>query len=181
MDAMSFSLRTATAADVPDIERVMRDSLAGLSSRTYDHNQVRSSLEYIGHIDPFLIEDGTYFVAEADGEIVGCGGWSRRRKLYRGSGTADADADVLDPSTEAAKVRAMFVATAWARRGIGRAILARSEDEARKAGFKRVELMAMLSALEMYVSCGYEEVEAVDARLEDGTPYPLVRMRKELS
>lgn len=177
---MSFTLRRATAADVPAIERVMRDSLAGLSSRTYDRNQVRSSLEFVGHIDPFLIEDGTYFVAEADREIVACGGWSRRRKLYRGSGSAEKDAEFLDPRSEPAKIRAMFVATAWARRGLGRAILARSEEEARQAGFRKVELMAMLSALEMYVSCGYEEVEAVDAKLEDGTPYPLVRMRKEL-
>ena len=177
---MDFTLRTATRGDVPAIEGVMKDSLAGLSSRTYDAAQVLSSLEYIGHIDPFLIDDGTYFVAEAEGEIVGCGGWSRRRKLYRGSGSADSDAELLDPGRDAAKVRAMFVATNWARRGIGRAILIRSEDEARRAGFRRVELMAMLSAIEMYLASGYAEVEAVDAKLEDGTPYPLVRMTKEL-
>ena len=35
------------------------------------------------HLDEQLIEDGTYFVHEADGEIVACGGWSRRQALGR--------------------------------------------------------------------------------------------------
>lgn len=46
----------------------------------------RSAL-YIAHLDMQLVEDATYFVHEADGEIVACGGWSRRNKLYTGSGS----------------------------------------------------------------------------------------------
>ncbi|WP_202871992.1 GNAT family N-acetyltransferase [Kribbella pratensis] len=32
--------------------------------------------------------DGTYYVHEADGEIVACGGWSRRNKLFNTRGFA---------------------------------------------------------------------------------------------
>ena len=180
MDIGSYSIRKATVADVPAIERVMKDSLVGLSSRTYDPVQVQSSLEFVGHVDEWLISDGTYFVAEAEGAVVGCGGWSRRRRLYRGSGSTGSDEAMLDPAADAARVRAMFVATRWARRGIARTILAASEDAARDAGFQRLELMSMLSAVEMYLACGYERAEEVAAKLEDGTPYPLIRMTKEL-
>ena len=70
------------------------------------------------NIDETLIGDGTYFVHEAGGEIVACGGWSRRGKLF--TGTADQESGgrdrLLDPGTEAAHIRAMFVRADWTRR-----------------------------------------------------------------
>ena len=39
-----------------------------------------------------LLADGTYFVLESGNELVACGGWSRRDKLYTGSGDSGADA-----------------------------------------------------------------------------------------
>jgi GNAT superfamily N-acetyltransferase len=173
-------IRHATVEDVDEIERVMRESIAGICSRTYDEQQVASSLKFVAHLDRELVTDGTYFVMESDGAIAGCGGWSKRARLYAGSGSASDDARLLDPATEAARVRAMFVRPAFERRGIGRRILQACEDEARAAGFRKLELMAMLSAHAMYLSCGWRDVETVDGRLEDGTPFPLLRMRKEL-
>jgi GNAT superfamily N-acetyltransferase len=173
-------LRHATEADVPEIERVMRDSITGISNRTYDAAQVESSLRYVAHLDRELVADRTYFVVvEENGEIAGCGGWSARSRLYAGSGPGDDDSRMLDPATEAARVRAMFVSPRFERRGIGRMILRACEDEARGAGFRRVELMAMLSGHAMYLASGYRDVERVDAKLEDGTPYPLIRMEKK--
>ena len=78
-----------------------------------------------------LLEDGTYFVLETGGEIVACGGWSRRDRLYTGGGDPADDARVLDPATEPARVRAMFVRADWTRRGLGRRILAECEAAAR--------------------------------------------------
>jgi GNAT superfamily N-acetyltransferase len=156
----------------------MRESIRGISSRTYDGQQVESSLQYVAHLDLKLIDDNTYFVVESDGKIVACGGWSKREKLYAG-GVAVGDEDrLIDPSREPARVRAMFVVPEVARRGIGREILNRCEDEARQAGFTRVALMAMLSGEAMYAACGYVAVEQVDGKLADGTPFPLTRMEK---
>ena len=84
-----------------------------------------------------LIEDGTYYVHEWGGEIVACGGWSRRNRLYTGSGAAADDGRLLDPASEPARVRAMFVRGDWTRRGLGRAILAACESAARAEGFTR--------------------------------------------
>jgi len=185
-------LRHATLADIPEIERVIRDSIAGISVRTYDARQVASSLQYIAHLDRELVTDGTYFVVEQDrevagemtddvsGEIVGCGGWSRRGRLYAGSGSAEGDARFLDPSSEPARVRAMFVSPRFERRGIGRMILQACEAEALAAGFREIELMAMLSGHALYLASGYRDVEQVAGKLEDGTPYPMIRMRKRI-
>ena len=83
---MKFTVRKATMADIPAIERVMRDSLLGLSSRTYDAVQVRSSLQFIGHIDEWLIEDGTYFVAEAEANQARVLGWKQQLESQKKSG-----------------------------------------------------------------------------------------------
>jgi N-acetylglutamate synthase-like GNAT family acetyltransferase len=176
-----FSIRKAEISDILEIERVMRDSIAGISNRTYDPKQVEGALKFVAHLDQDLVTDNTYFVVESDGEIVGCGGWSKRGKLYAGSGSSGGDARLLDPATEAARVRAMFVVPRFERRGIGRLILERCEDAARGAGFRRVELMAMLSGEAMYAACGYRPLENVPAKLEDGTPFPLTRMEKTIA
>jgi N-acetylglutamate synthase-like GNAT family acetyltransferase len=175
-----FSIRKAEDSDIAEIERVMRDSITGISSRSYDPRQVESAVKFVAHLDRDLISDDTYFIVESDGEIVGCGGWSKRAKLYAGSGSSGDDARLLDPATEAARIRAMFVVPRFERRGIGRLILERCEDDARAAGFHRVELMAMLSGEAMYAACGYRDVEHVAAKLEDGTPFPLTRMEKTI-
>jgi GNAT superfamily N-acetyltransferase len=173
-------LRRAVADDIPHIERVMRESLIGISNRTYDAQQVESSLKFVARLDRELVTDGTYFVVEHEGEIVGCGGWSKRGRLYAGSGSTDGDARFLDPATEAARIRAMFVVPGFERRGIGRMILQTCEDEARAAGFRVLELMAMLSGHAMYLASGYHDIEEVAGKLEDGTAYPLIRMRKTI-
>ena len=176
-----MQLRRASIDDVPHIERVMRESIVGISNRSYDARQVESSLRHVAHLDRELVTDGTYFVVEHDGEIVGCGGWSKRGRLYAGSGSAEGDARFLDPRTEAARIRAMFVVPRFERRGIGRMILRTCEDEARAAGFRKLELMAMLSGHAMYLATGYHDIEQVEGTLEDGTPYPLIRMRKTIT
>ena len=177
-----FTIRPATREDVPAIEHVMRRSLETIGRTAYDDTQVESSLQFIASPDLMLIDDGTYYVAVAnDGTVVGCGGWSRRAKLYRGSGERDEDARPLDPDSEPARVRAMFVDPAWARRGIGRAILEASENAAREAGFRRVELMAMLSGGEaLYEVCGYEALERTHIDFPDGVKLGTTRMSKAL-
>lgn len=171
-------IRKAVPADLPEIERVMRASMAALGRSFYDPRQLASALRYISVPDRQLIDDGTYFAIEEEGRVVACGGWSSRKKLYSGPASEDAAEGFLDPLQDAARVRAMFVDPAYARRGLGRRILEASEADARAAGFTRLELMATLPGVPLYEACGYEKMEDVTVELPDGVTLPCVRMRR---
>ncbi|WP_410659135.1 GNAT family N-acetyltransferase [Amycolatopsis sp. lyj-112] len=160
--------RTATLADAPAIAELMRASVLEVFPRFYDERQTASAAEHIAHIDLRLIEDGTYFVHEADGEIVACGGWSRRSKMHTGSGAAADDGRPLDPATEAARVRAMFVRGDWTRRGLGRAILESCRLAAKAEGFRLLTLTATMPGVPLYRSFGFTEDQPVTVTMPDG-------------
>jgi GNAT superfamily N-acetyltransferase len=155
----------------------MRASVLDLLPAFYDARQVASAAVHIAHLDTQLIDDGTYFVHTADGEIVACGGWSRRSKLYNG---ADEDDRLLDPRTEPARVRAMFVRSDWTRRGLGRAILASCERAARAEGFTELVLGATLAGVPLYSAFGFREVERGPVTMPDGVVVDVVTMRRSI-
>lgn len=133
-------------------------------------------------LDTQLVADGTYWLAETDaGSVAGCGGWSRRKTLYGGDhSTKLRDAALLDPAVDAARIRAMYTHPDFARRGVGRRILAACEGDAAAAGFRHFELMATLAGEPLYCACGYLPVEPVRSDPVDGVTVPLLRMRKEV-
>jgi GNAT superfamily N-acetyltransferase len=174
------TLRIATPDDAPAIDELMHASGAEIFPSFYSEGQAESAVRYVAQVDRELIADGTFFVLEAAGELVGCGGWSRRNRLYTGSGESADDGRLLDPATEPAKVRAMFVRADWTRRGLGRRILEACEAAARREGFRRLALMATLPGLPLYEAYGFEPLEEVGVRLEDGVLLPCVAMELRL-
>lgn len=173
-----FTLRPASHEDVTTIAAVMRESVEQFGPGAYTEHQVISAMTFICRPDEQLIDDGTYFVAMIDGEIAGCGGWSRRQKVYSGSAASSGEDALLDPATDAARIRAMFVRPRWSRRGIGRAILQHSEARAAAEGFRRFQLVAMRSAGTLYESCGYHSVREAPITLEDGVVLECTLMEK---
>jgi GNAT superfamily N-acetyltransferase len=170
--------RLAVEGDIPALAAVMDAAIAELQKGFLDPAQIESSRTIMG-LDRQLVADGTYFVVLDADRIAGCGGWSRRATLYGGDHTPGRDAALLDPATEAARVRAMYTHPDFARRGVGRLILELCEAAARAEGFRRLELMATLSGRALYSQCGYADIEAIeDAR--GGAAVPLVRMGKAI-
>jgi GNAT superfamily N-acetyltransferase len=176
-----FSLRQATLEDVPELESVIAESARGLSRGDYTDAQVEAALGSAFGVDSELIRDGTYFVAEAAAQVVGCGGWSRRTTRFGSDRQPGRQSEILDPSRDAARIRAFFVRPDWARRGIGRALLERCESEARAHGFRSVELTATLPGRRLYEVLGYAAEDAFEHRLPDGLTIEFVPMRKLLS
>jgi GNAT superfamily N-acetyltransferase len=170
--------RLAVAEDAPRISELMRVSILELFPRFYDERQIASAVVHIGHLDLQLIEDGTYFVHESAGEIVACGGWSRRNKLFSGRGDASDDDRLLDPAGEAARIRAMFVRGDWTRRGLGRAILDTCAGAARAEGFRELVLMATLAGEPLYRAFGFREVERTTILAPDGVAMAGVLMER---
>jgi GNAT superfamily N-acetyltransferase len=173
--------RIASAADVPRITELMRASALDLFPHFYDERQTASAAVHIAHVDTTLIDDGTYFVHEAGDQIVACGGWSRRHKLYTGSGPGDDDDRPLDPRTDPARVRAMFVRADWTRRGLGRAILGSCERAARAEGFTRLVVRATLPGEPLYRSFGFRELERFPLTMPDGVSIECVAMERPVS
>jgi GNAT superfamily N-acetyltransferase len=170
--------RLATRADLPALAALMEAAISTLQKPFLTEDQITSSRAIMG-LDTQLIDDGTYFVIEAAGEVAGCGGWSRRATLYGGDQSPGRDAALLNPATDAARVRAMYTHPTHIRRGVGRLILALCENAARHEGFTRMELMATLAGLPLYTACGYRATEDLtDDR--GGVPVPLVRMVKAI-
>lgn len=174
-------IRFATLEDRESIKRLIAASARHLSRGHYNDRQIEAAIATVFGVDTDLIEDGTYFVAENDGVLVGCGGWSKRKTLFGGDQYSSRDAGYLDPESEPAKIRAFFIHPEFARRGIARAILSRCEDEARAQGFRALELMATLPGIEFYKSCGFLPTGTFDLELADSVKLELVPMRKTLS
>ena len=154
----------------------MRRAIDELQKDFLDEAQIESSHAIMG-LDKQLIDDGTYFVVECDGQLAGCGGWSRRATLYGGDHSAGRDSAKLDPSRDAARIRAMYTDPRFVRRGVGRLILSLCESAAAAEGFTRVELMSTLSGQPLYSAAGFEVIEEVEDAA-GGVPVPLTKMGK---
>jgi GNAT superfamily N-acetyltransferase len=181
---MLFYIRQAVAADIPALQSLIRESVLALQAGDYTPQQLELALERVFGVDTQLIQDGTYFVAEAQlGEgktLAGCGGWSKRRTLYGSDHCAGREDALLDPQQEAAKIRAFFVHPAWARRGIGSRILEVCEEAAAAAGFRRLEMGATLTGVPLYLARGYTPGEHRQVPLAPGLSLPIVHMEKRL-
>lgn len=175
-----FSLRQATPADAATLESLIAASARGLGRADYTEAQIEAALGGPWGLDSELIRDGTYFVAEAGGEIVACGGWSRRQTLFGGDKQVGRSSGLLDPDRDAARVRAFFVRPEWARRGLGRALLERCEVEARRHGFRRLELMATRPGERLYSAAGFLVTRREDYALGPGLTIELIAMAKSL-
>jgi GNAT superfamily N-acetyltransferase len=174
-----FTHRLAMASDLPALQRLMTAAIRELLPQFLSPEKVEASFAVMG-VDSQLIEDGTYFIVEEDGAMAGCGGWSRRATLFGHNHTAGRDSRLLDPKSEPARVRAMYTAPQFVRRGVGRQILELCEAAARTEGFTRTELGATKGGEPLYRACGYAEIERLDVPTPNGVTVPITRMGKTL-
>ena len=173
-------IRKATLDERDAMQQLIAESARHLSRAHYDDQQIETAIATVFGVDTSLIEDGTYFVVEIDGNLVGCGGWSRRKTLFGGDQYTSRDTAYIDPASEPAKIRAFFIHPDHARKGVARALLNECETEARAHGFRALELMSTLPGIEFYKSCGFTEIGYFDLQLTEAVKLPLVPMRKDL-
>jgi GNAT superfamily N-acetyltransferase len=173
-------IRKAALEERSKIQQLISESARGLSREHYSDAQIEAAIASVFGVDTDLIDDGTYFVAEIEGELVGCGGWSRRRTLFGGDQYTVRDRSYIDPASDPARIRAFFVHPHHARKGIAHAILARCESEAAAHGFRAMELLSTLPGVRFYKACGYSEQGHLELELIDDVKLEFVPMRKEL-
>ena len=173
-----LSHRVARANDIGALRDLMEAAISQLQKPFLTPDQIAASRAIMG-LDTQLVDDGTYFVIEDDGELAGCGGWSRRATLYGNDRSPGRDATLLDPAIDAARIRAMYTHPSHIRKGVGRLIISLSEDAARRERFKTIELMSTLAGEPLYRACGYQAEQQV-ADDSGGVAVPLIRMSKSL-
>ena len=176
-----FITRLANTTDIPVLQQLIASSVRGLSEGYYSPKQIESSIKYIFGIDTQLLVNETYYVIECKNAIVACGGWSKRETLYGGDQHKDIADPLLNPKTDAARIRAFFVHPAWARRGIGKMMITHCENEATKSGFKAMELGATLPGEPLYKAMGYTSTSNIDVKMPDGVTLKIVKMRKQIN
>lgn len=178
--AKSIAVRVATEADLPELRTLIPESVRALSRGYYTPAQIESAIRHVFGVDTQLIADGTYFVAHDGGALAGCGGWSRRNTLFGGDQMKVGPDPLLDPTREPARIRAFFVRPAFARRGVGSAIMAACVDAARAGGFRTLELAATLPGEPLYRAFGFTPLERLETLLPDGVKIPFIRMGRAI-
>ncbi|HLZ12462.1 MAG TPA: GNAT family N-acetyltransferase [Candidatus Acidoferrum sp.] len=179
----TFHVRLATQADIPTLHALIESSIRVLQANDYTPAQIEGALGTVLGLDTQLVADQTYFVAETSDSsgaktIVACGGWSKRKTLFGSDRAAVREPEFLDPSADAAKIRAIFVHPAWSRRGLGTLLLETCENAAQSAGFSRFEMGSTLTGVPLYKLRGYQVVEPIAVPLRNGEALPVIRMAK---
>ena len=179
-----LSIRLAQQSDIPALNALIEASVRGLQGDDYTPAQMEGALGTVLGLDTQLIRDQTYFLAEATGAtgkltLCGCGGWSKRKTLFGADNASVREPELLDPATDAAKIRAIFVHPSFARRGLGSIVLAHVEAAAVAAGFHRFEMGSTLTGVPLYRLKGYIEIERIAVPLANGEALPIVKMTKD--
>jgi GNAT superfamily N-acetyltransferase len=181
---VDLRLRKATLEDIPQLRALIDISVRSLHATFYTSAQIARALKGVYGVDTQVINDGHYFVVTSpSGAIIASGGWSHRSTLFGGDSYSSRDDDtLLDPETQPAKIRAMFVHPDWVRKGIGKIILEAGDSAAREHGFRSIELSATLNGVPFYGKFGYKEVEGGrhEVSLGDGVMIDFYMMRKNL-
>jgi len=183
MAGHQFQIRQANSSDVGELRILIERSVRDLQRNDYTPAQIEGALGHALGLDTQLIDDGTYFVAipvSTPDRIVGCGGWSYRKTLFGSDHGPNRESAVLDPATESAKIRAIFVHPEWARQGLGTLILKHCEDAAQRAGFRSFEMGSTLTGVPLYSLKGYRRRENVSIPLPNGEVLPITHMVKKL-
>jgi GNAT superfamily N-acetyltransferase len=164
---MPVSVRVAVPADAAEVRIVLEDSYPSLMAGAYPPELLARALPMITRPHPRLLAGGTYYLAEADGEAAGCGGWS-----FWMPGQAE--------ELGLAHIRHFAVRSAVAGRGVGRALYARCEIDARAAGVRRFEVQSSLNGEPFYAAMGFLRIGPIEVPMGSDFLFPSILMRREI-
>ena len=159
----ALRIRPVVAADLPAVASIQAASILALGERVYGRARTRAWARFGVEQTGGLLEQGTFFIAEAARDPVGISGWSP-------------DAERSDTGW----LRYVFVRPERVRGGVGRALVARAERSALDAGRQRILLWSSLNALPFYQRLGYRYLQRATWKIDPSTEIDYVLMRRRL-
>lgn len=174
--AAPISIRKAEFADQAGILQLQHLSLRTLGREHYGEVEIESYLRHAPTLEDYLLADGTYYVAHVGDRLAGCGGWSLRVPAY-----SAVTRDVTHVASPVPRVRAMFVHPEFARRGIGRHLVADIERAILESGHDEIRVDATLGGVPLYERCGYRRFGQTLAVLPDGSRMRFVCLYKRFA
>lgn len=159
---MSLIIRNAKPHDFPRISELIQRSAKVLQLQYYKESEIETALELVDGIET-LIDSNSYFVAENENSIVGCGGFY---------------IDSLE--SKEAEIRAFFVDPEFSRQGIAAQILSSCETHCLAIGVESLHLTSTLSGEPFYKKYGFLEVERFKKILSNGQCFELIKMLKNM-
>ena len=176
--SLSFlRIRRANPSDLDDIRRLQAAALRGFARRVHGPEVVESLIPRIGDFDAELVADGTFFLAEIEGEAVACGGWSVREPSFMGS-------EIELPVTSGVDVphlHGVFVHPLFVGHGIGSVLLEKIDADLRAQGFARARIAATLAAEGFFARRGWRRQGAVFGALDGGLIFVGMGMEKRFA
>jgi predicted N-acetyltransferase YhbS len=177
----TFTIRRATEVDILALRTMQQRAMITLGGGSYTPGEIAAFLNLAGTMEGAVLSERHFFLAENEaGQVMGSGGWSRLPPRYGRPVAHEPARATMRMSPGAATVRSVFVAPEFARQGIGRAIMARTEADAAAAGIFQLHVSVMLSAEAFYRALGYQGDARSHIELADGTKLDCVLMRKFL-
>jgi GNAT superfamily N-acetyltransferase len=169
---LELLFRPARSADIDDLLDLQQRAMRALAASAYPAAQIEAFAAHLSASTNALVSAGRLHLAERDGEIVACGGWTTDH------GEVGLRTEAAPGEHRLAVIRSLYTAPDCVRQGIGRAMLHHLEGHAMHAGKCSFELAATLNAVPMYQACGYAAIRPFLLPLPDAAPLSGMLMAK---
>ena len=163
-----LQIRIARADDLGAVDALLSHAYPALLKFDYPPSVLVTALPIISRANPALMRSGTYWLAEADGRLLGAGGWTAAPPI-RGEG-----------GRGIGHVRHVVTDPAALRRGVGRAILETAMRQAAGTGMRGMTALSTRTAVAFYTALGFEMIDEAEVPLRPGIVFPAVRMTRGL-
>ena len=162
---MTHTIRTASMADISDLDRLFERSYLRLLAPDYAPSVLMTAAPIISRAQPDLIKSGLFFVVETpEGTIGAAGGWSMNppggKPGIRGVG----------------HIRHVATDPDIARGGYGRALLQHILLHAKASGMREMHALSTLTAVPFYEAMGFVSQGEVETTFPGGIKFPSVFM-----
>ncbi|MGG5822207.1 GNAT family N-acetyltransferase [Falsiroseomonas sp. HW251] len=169
-------IRPARPDDLEELLAMQLRSLRDLAGPCYDEDLLEAALAEMGTMDPRMIAQGAYLVAEEHGRIIGGAGWTMRQPSY----AALLREPLPDQDGRTGIIRSVHVDPPCYGRGVARALIRVAEAMLRHAGATRVETLVALPCVPAYAAMGYGAVADHALLLAGRMEFTLRRMGRDL-